>query len=143
MKSLLFATTLVSLITSETHIIPAQVTEVYDGDTIKVIAEIWPGLEWKGSVRLDGVDTPELGHRAKCASEAARAFAVRDYIAHTVGDQVLIVNPKHGKYAGRVVAEVLTVDGMSLSQLLIANDMAREYHGGKRKGWCREEEIPQ
>lgn len=138
MKSLLFATTLLSLINGETHIIPAEVTEVYDGDTIKVIAELWPGFEWKGSVRLRGVDTPELGHRAECPDEAARAYAAREAIVLAIGNRALIVNPEQGKYAGRVVADIFTVDGTSLSLLLIANDLAREYHGGRRQGWCEQ-----
>ena len=51
--------------------VPATVTSVYDGDTIKVEAAVWPGITWAGSVRVLGVDTPEL--RAKCPEEKAAA----------------------------------------------------------------------
>ena len=40
--------------------VPATVVSVYDGDTIKVKAEHWPGHTWTGNVRVLGVDTPEL-----------------------------------------------------------------------------------
>ena len=40
--------------------VPATVTSVYDGDTIKVQAEIWPGFIWSGSVRVLGIDTLRL-----------------------------------------------------------------------------------
>ena len=40
-----------------------------------------------------------------------------------------IANVKHGKYAGRVVADVL-VGGERLSDMLVAEGLARPYHGG-------------
>lgn len=42
----------------------AQVISVYDGDTCKVKAMVWPGFTWKGNIRVEGVDTPEL--KGKC-----------------------------------------------------------------------------
>ncbi len=44
--------------------IPGPVTgaviSVYDGDTLTVDASPWPGLTVRTSVRIDGVDTPEI-----------------------------------------------------------------------------------
>ena len=47
--------------------VSAKVIKVYDGDTFTVEAYPWPGLEAKASVRIDGVDTPEI--RGKCEAE--------------------------------------------------------------------------
>ena len=56
----------------------AKVTKVYDGDTLTVEAYPWPGLEAKASVRVDGVDTPEI--RGKCEAEKQKAIEARDYV---------------------------------------------------------------
>ena len=89
--------------------VPAIVTSVYDGDTLKVSATIWPGITWAGSVRVLGVDTPEI--RGKCPEEKAKAIAAREFVKltirkHSIGDEVVLHNVKLGKYAGRVLADV-------------------------------------
>lgn len=67
---------------------PARVLSVYDGDTVKVEAAMWPGLTWKGSVRVEGVDTPEL--RGKCEAEKRKARAARDFVRERVGKRVTL-----------------------------------------------------
>ena len=113
---------------------PARVVSVYDGDSIKVEAEIWPGLTWSGSVRVDGVDTPEI--RGKCDAEKAAAVAARDFVAARAGDRVTLYDVQLGKYAGRVVARVQLDDGADLTHALIDAGHGRPYDGGKREGWC-------
>lgn len=116
---------------------PARVLSVYDGDTVKVEAAMWPGLTWKGSVRVDGVDTPEL--RGKCEGEKQKARAARDFVRERVGKRVMLLNVKKGKYAGRVVARVRLADGTDLTELLIRSRHGRPYNGGRRQGWCGEQ----
>lgn len=121
--------------------IPAYVESVYDGDTLKVRALPWPGVEIKISVRIDGIDTPEL--RGKCVYEKQVAVQARDFLKKIVlpfGDSVpmkiWLIDPKHGKYAGRVVAKVETPEGMDVAKILIAEGLARPYKGDRRKSWC-------
>ncbi len=52
--------------------VAAKVIKVYDGDTFTVEAYPLPGLEAKASVRVDGVDTPEI--RGKCEAEKQKAI---------------------------------------------------------------------
>ena len=113
--------------------VPATVLSVYDGDTITVEARIWPGLTWMGSVRVRGVDTPEI--RGKCAAEKAAAIAARNFVRNAVGDAVTLAGVAHGKYAGRVVADVVLSDGRNLATVLIEAGYA-PYEGGKRRAWC-------
>ena len=40
--------------------VAAKVIKVYDGDTFTVEAYPWPGITAKASVRVNGVDTPEI-----------------------------------------------------------------------------------
>ena len=130
--------------------VPATVVSVYDGDTIRVEAAHWPGHTWTGSVRVLGIDTPEI--RGKCPEEKAAAIAARDFVIGVVGDRVQLHNIKLGKFAGRVLAEVkiqdrtVTVDDgvvvklftQDLAQILIEQGHARPYYGGSRSGWCED-----
>jgi endonuclease YncB( thermonuclease family) len=114
--------------------VPADVISVYDGDTFKAQAHPWPGMSIDVSVRVNGVDTPEI--RGKCEAEKQAAIAARDYVRDVLGESVILKNVKRGKYAGRVVADVYLTDGRSLTGLLIASGLGRAYDGGKRSGWC-------
>lgn len=106
---------------------------VYDGDTISVECEIWPKFTVTASVRIRGIDTPEI--RAKCPEEKRRAIAARDYLSLIIRDRVEIRDVQLGKFAGRVVADVF-IEGVSVAEILIARDLGRPYSGGKREGWC-------
>ena len=114
--------------------VPARVVSVYDGDTVRVEATMWPGLTWNGSVRVRGVDTPEL--RGKCAVEKVWAQAARDFVRARIGKRVMLVDVRKGKYAGRVVAGIRLADGLDLTDLLIQEGHGRPYNGGRRRGWC-------
>ena len=113
--------------------INARVVSVYDGDTLTVDAAPWPGLTARTKVRVAGVDTPEI--RGKCQAEKDMAVRARDFVRTVVGAQVQLTDVRLGKYAGRVIAEVW-VDGQKLADLLIAGNLGRPYHGGRREGWC-------
>ncbi len=115
-------------------LVTATVTSVYDGDTFSVEAEIWPGLIWTGSVRVRGVDTPEI--RGECDDERLMALLARDYVAGLTFDPVMLVDVDGDKYGGRVGATVLLADGTDLADLLIAEGLGRAYDGGTRQGWC-------
>lgn len=54
---------------------PPDVVSVYDGDTFTVEAEVWPGMTWRGSVRVAGVDAPEI--QGECDAEREQAIADR------------------------------------------------------------------
>ena len=119
--------------------VTALVTGAYDGDTLSVEAGIWPDLTWTGSVRILGVDTPEI--RGACETERLLAIAARDYIRELLLDEsVILANVENDKYGGRVLADVYIWQDEELarvSDLLIANGHAREYYGGTRQGWWR------
>ncbi len=115
--------------------IPARVLRVIDGDTIVVRARIWLGQDIDTQVRLDGVDAPEL--KGQCSHERRLAEKARDLIqSHTIAGVVVLRKIKYGKYAGRVVARVDSIDGKELSQILIRAGLGRAYDGGRRLSWC-------
>lgn len=114
--------------------IVAEVVRVYDGDTIDFRADIWPQLTVTSSVRLRGLDTPEL--RGECPEEKALAAVARERLAELAGDRIRLANIDLDKYGGRVVADVSADNGADLAAAMIASGLARPYDGGARGGWC-------
>ena len=115
----------------------ALVTDVYDGDTFTVDAEVWPDIGWSGRVRVRNVDTPEI--RGECDLEKRLAVAARDFVRELLIDEaVTLTEVDNDLYGGRVLAHVQLKDGESLADLLIANGYGRPYDGGSRQNWCDE-----
>ena len=115
--------------------IPAEVIRIIDGDTIKVRATIWLNQTIVVSVRLRGIDAPEL-FRPKCPAEKTLARAAKASVATVtpVGSQVWLSEISRDKYGGRVVATVTTPGGQILSTHLLAHGQAIIMGGAKP--WC-------
>ena len=117
----------------------AVITRVIDGDTVAFQADFLPApLKKELSIRVYGVDTPEKGFRAACASEAHRGEAAsaftKQVIAQATQRQVVIMD--WDKYGGRVLGDVI-LNGQSLRVMLIQNGFAREYYGEAKTSWCQ------
>lgn len=110
----------------------------YDADTITVNI---PGLHAlignKVSIRVRGIDTPEL--RTKNSCEKKQGYKARDYVHKILAtaDRIDLLNIGRGKYF-RIVADVI-VDGNSLGQLLLNKGFAYKYGGGTKikYDWCK------
>ncbi len=92
--------------------IVAMVVRVYDGDILAVSACPWPGMTITTAVWVGGIDTSEIRGRRDAETELAKQ--ARDFVMATVGNHVQLTNVTLGKYAGRVIADVLLADGQSL-----------------------------
>jgi endonuclease YncB( thermonuclease family) len=115
--------------------VEARVVRVIDGDTFVAEARIWPGQSVRVSVRIRGIDAPEM--RSRCAAEKRAAARARGALATLLGDGlVLLSNIGGGKYYGRVLADVAVVDGRDVAPALIADAVARAYDGGRRLPIC-------
>lgn len=102
----------------------------------KVEIEVQALAKVTETVRLDGLDTPEKGWRAKCdfereLADAAR-IAVGDALQHA--DSITLVFEDREKF-GRILADA-QIDGESVVAWLIGEGYARKYDGGKRESWC-------
>jgi endonuclease YncB( thermonuclease family) len=84
-----------------------RVIKVYDGDTITIatrMTHLDPEAIYKFSVRLNGIDTPEL--RGGSAAEKVAGLVARDKLAAKImGKDVELRNVSFEKY-GRVLCEV-------------------------------------
>ncbi|MDX8387245.1 MAG: thermonuclease family protein, partial [Ghiorsea sp.] len=111
----------------------ADVKSVYDGDTFKADIKVFPSLTQKMSVRILGIDTPEI--KGKCEQEKEKAIQARDALVGFLGDKATLSKVQLGKFAGRVLAKV-SVDGEDVAAYMLRAGHAIRYDGGKRQGWC-------
>lgn len=115
-----------------------KVIRVVDGDTLEVPLSCLP-RDMKLFVRVNGLDTPEKGGRAKCESEAQlalKASAFTKKLVQSSNSVITITDPSWDKYGGRMLGTVL-INNINLTQELIKNKLAREYHGELKKSWCQ------
>ena len=85
------------------------------------------------SVRINGIDTPELRGTTGKVKEKART--AKRMVTNLCKRATILElrNIKRGKYF-RIVADVY-VDGQCLADILIKNGLAKPYDGGKKPQW--------
>jgi micrococcal nuclease len=110
----------------------------YDGDTFTVnISSVHPLLGDKITVRVLGVDAPEIA--ADDACERAAALKAQQMVEKALGNarRIDLVDIQRDKYF-RVLADV-EVDGKSLAKMLLKENLGVEYDGGHKEhvNWCR------
>lgn len=118
-----------------------RVIKVYDADTITIASKL-PYDEspmYRLSVRLYGIDTPEIKGKGVSEEEKKAAIAARDFIANLVLNKfVRLENISSEKY-GRILADVYFGD-THINQLLINERYAVKYDGGtkvKPESWLK------
>ncbi len=124
----------------------AEYVDNYDGDTITVnLPELKKmdkakkySLFWdKISVRLGGIDTPEI--KGSCPNESELAKNAKLFVKEKLENagKITIVIEGPDKYF-RILGEIYT-DGTPLAQMLIDEGYAVPYDGGTKKNiWCSE-----
>lgn len=127
----------------------SDIDQVYDGDTIQNVrlGMTIPGLEIGfylfRDIRISGIDTPErrpkkAGRsldsllREKEAAEIAR-LALQDLLL-TNDLSFTLTDIRHGKYAGRVIADCYVRD-VKISDYMIQNGYAQPYDGKLKPTW--------
>jgi len=98
-----------------------------DGDTVEIAGE---------TIRLIGIDAPEMGGRAACDAERQLAVTARiELAAFLTGGQWTIEREGEDRY-GRTLARIL-VGGEEAGEHLIAAGLAVAWDG-HRHDWCAE-----
>ncbi len=113
-----------------------KVTSIYDGDTFRVNIKGYPKIiGHRMSVRILGIDTPEI--RTNCKKEKQLARAAKKLTVSLLRDAKVIElrNIRRGKYF-RILADVY-VDNISIGDELIKNNLAVSYNGGPKIDWCK------
>ena len=154
---------------------------IYDGDTLEKVRVLiypldnvdaniqaqstgptflWPdifltdkGIEAEFSLRLAGIDTPEMHpHKAdkhgivrskeSIDKEKALAQKAKEALINYLRKydfKIYITDPEDGKYAGRIVCRAFVKDEngklRSVSNYMLMNNFARPYFGGTKSQW--------
>lgn len=113
----------------------------YDGDTITVsIPGVHPLIGEKISVRVLGIDVPEIKGKTKCEKDKARTAQrlVENLLKNA--KTIELQNVQRDKYF-RILANVVA-DGKSIKDLMMKNGLAYSYDGGTKQNvnWC--ERLP-
>lgn len=132
----LFAFVVLMLVSFTTNA-SIEIVEVIDGDSIKITAPFLPPELGKTLIlRINGIDTPEKGSRAKCNEERIKSHQsvqfTRSFIKSGKPEIILI---KWDKYGGRIIGDIL-INAKYLSEELLRNNLASKYSGGTKKNWC-------
>lgn len=111
-----------------------EVVSIYDGDTFTVNIPGWPGVIGERiSVRVYGIDTPEMRDDRPKVRELARAAKQKVVQRLREGKVIELRNLRRDKYF-RLLAEVW-VDNRSLADELIKAGLAHPYDGGTKSAW--------
>jgi|TARA_R110002072_G_scaffold123359_1_gene258619 micrococcal nuclease len=116
------------------HFYNCTLVRVIDGDTIDVDIDLGFNV-WirKSRVRLVGIDTPES--RTRNLAEKKLGLAAKERLKELCGEKLRVESHGKGKY-GRVLGIPFTMDNENICDIMIKENHAVEYWGGKKvKVW--------
>lgn len=115
--------------------VKGKVLDILDGDTVTARIHVWIGQDVESSVRIAGIDAPEI--KGKCIKEREMAERARQALKALLADsEISLYNIRLEKYAGRVLAEAVNKNGVNISKHMLEKGLVRPYGGEKREGWC-------
>lgn len=117
------------------HVEVSEVVSIYDGDTFTVNIAGWPSVAGERiSVRIAGIDTPEM--RGRCEHEKQRARQAKQFTVAALRNarEIQLQNLQRDKYF-RLLSDVY-VDGENLGRLLMQQGFAVPYAGKTKIDWC-------
>lgn len=117
-----------------------RVIKVYDADTITIAFKL-PGNStlYRASVRLKGIDAPEIKGKDVSEEEKAEAILARDFLANLVLNKYVSLHNKTNEKYGRILADVY-IKKVHVNELLLKERHAVKYDGGtktKPKSWTK------
>lgn len=110
-----------------------RVIKVYDADTITIASKLPYDASpmYRFSVRLNGIDAPEIKGKGISNEEKEAAKVARDFVSNLVFNKFIrLQNIKNEKY-GRILADVY-VDDICVNEILIKERYAVKYDGGTK-----------
>lgn len=108
-----------------------EVLSVYDGDTCTLLLDLGFGIHSVQTIRLYGIDTPELRGETIVEGRKAKIFLVEKLKS---SDSIIVktYQDKTEKY-GRLLGEIFIEDEeTSVNQMLIQEGYAKDYFGGTK-----------
>lgn len=109
-----------------------EIVSIYDGDTMKVIVDAGFGIYTKQTLRLYGINAPEMRGSNKVNGKITRDW-LREKVYSAMDNEGIVIKTmkdKTGKY-GRLLAEVYIVGEVtSLNEQMVEQNLAEEYMKG-------------
>lgn len=110
-----------------------KVVKVYDGDTITIAAKLDFHSEsapiYRFSVRLNGIDTPEM--KGGSPHEKELAIIARDALSQKIIGKIVSLKDVCLEKYGRLLADVFLEDE-NINQWMISQNFAVVYDGGTK-----------
>ena len=121
----------------------AVVVKVIDGDTVDVDIDLGFNV-WlkKQRIRLYGIDTPESRTRNKVEKMFGNLAKAKVLDFCPIGSNIVLqtkTDGSRGKY-GRILGELVTLDGTNVNTFLVENNYAVTYFG-KSKNEIADEQL--
>lgn len=111
-----------------------KVTKVYDGDSPTVLLDRGFSDFKLIDMRIEGIDTPEQRTpEGKIVTRLATEFLMLPY-KMIICKSSAVDKDKFGRILGDLIC-----DGKSYSEWLLANKLARPYHGEAKTAWTKEQ----
>jgi micrococcal nuclease len=109
-----------------------KVVKVYDGDTITVATKLpyENSPYYRFSVRLKGIDCPEI--KTKNKDEKECATLARDYLRDLLMDKMILLKEVELEKYGRILAHVY-YEEKNVSDMLCEKRLAVKYDGGTKQ----------
>ena len=113
------------------HVKIGKVIKVYDGDSITIAAKPYDNYPiYRFSVRLNGIDTPEL--RTSNENEKKHAILARDALHDKIYNKIVELKNVESEKYGRLLADIY-LDDENINEWLITKNFAVKYDGGTKQ----------
>ncbi len=125
----------------QNQMIPIRVFDVYDGDTVSFLM-LYGNKPLKMHMRILGIDTPEVrAAEDRLAEEKTAGMMSQRRLMELIGVNKITsaILRDNDKYGGRVLGELYTASGKSISSIMLAEGYAKPYDGGKKRPWTMQE----
>ena len=114
----------------KSYALNALVTRVIDGDTVEATVDCLFDVKIDLTLRLFGIDTPELTSKVPEERVTAKLAKLR-LISLVEGKVIKIISYKEKEKYGRYLAELI-VDGVNVNELFVNEGLAKAYFGGTK-----------
>ena len=107
------------------------VVKVYDGDTFTIASKLPNTTEpiYRFSVRLNGIDSPEI--KGKTVIEKELAKVSRDALSKLIFNKIVTLQNVTTEKYGRILADVY-IDELYVNHWMLENGYAIKYDGGTK-----------
>lgn len=110
-----------------------RVIKVYDADTITIASKLPydDSPMYRLSVRLNGIDTPEMKGKGILDDEKEAAKNARDFVSNLVLNKYVRLDNIESEKYGRILADVY-IGNIHLNEILLKERFAVKYDGGTK-----------